>query len=221
MAIIDDIKNKLGEIIYPRTLTKAVYETGTNKDLDELLNEKNDIVTDIVHKKKVFDVAGSYTFTAPNRATTLFVSGVGGGGGGGGGANDNGARGGETTFGSALSLTGGGGGYGHANKIGGQRGGKFASAGGTASGDVNGLGFGGGSLFAPSSLNGNGISYGGGGYSNAGGGGGGGAGVFNKEIKATAGEVFDVVIGKGGTGGSVGTDGADGMILIEWMEWSE
>lgn len=40
MAIIDDVKNKSNETIYPRTLTKAVYDIETNKNLDEILLEK-------------------------------------------------------------------------------------------------------------------------------------------------------------------------------------
>lgn len=39
MAIIDDIKNREGETVYPRTLTKAIYEKGTHKKLDEVLND--------------------------------------------------------------------------------------------------------------------------------------------------------------------------------------
>lgn len=38
MAIIDSIKNKLGEIIYPKTLTRAIYEEGTNRRLDTILS---------------------------------------------------------------------------------------------------------------------------------------------------------------------------------------
>lgn len=45
MAIIDSIKDKLGNIIYPKTLTKAIYEEGTNKRLDNILNELVDTDT--------------------------------------------------------------------------------------------------------------------------------------------------------------------------------
>lgn len=40
MAIIDDIKNRQGETVYPRTLLSAVYDGDTNKNLDEILFEK-------------------------------------------------------------------------------------------------------------------------------------------------------------------------------------
>lgn len=45
MAIIDSIKTKLGEVIYPKTLTKAVFEEGTNKRLDLILRDIIKIVS--------------------------------------------------------------------------------------------------------------------------------------------------------------------------------
>lgn len=44
--IIDSFRDKVGNLIYPKTLTKAVYEEGTNKRLDTTLEEnKTDILT--------------------------------------------------------------------------------------------------------------------------------------------------------------------------------
>ncbi len=44
--IIDSFRDKVGNLIYPKTLTKAVYEEGTNKRLDTTLEEnKTDILS--------------------------------------------------------------------------------------------------------------------------------------------------------------------------------
>ena len=54
--IIDSFRDKVGNLIYPKTLTKAVYEEGTNKRLDTTLEEnKTDILTfatDITNRLK-------------------------------------------------------------------------------------------------------------------------------------------------------------------------
>lgn len=64
MAIIDDIKNRDGETVYPRTLTKAVYEEGTNKPLTELLVN---VATPnkLGHVKVETDVEGNVVFPEP------------------------------------------------------------------------------------------------------------------------------------------------------------
>ena len=39
MAIIDSLKDKLGSIIYPKTVTKAVYDATTSERLDSIIDE--------------------------------------------------------------------------------------------------------------------------------------------------------------------------------------
>ena len=45
MAIIDSIKDKLGTIIYPKSVTQAIYDKDTNERLDDtLLDIKQDVI---------------------------------------------------------------------------------------------------------------------------------------------------------------------------------
>ena len=63
MALIKTLKNKLGEILYPRTLTSAVYaEDGTR--LDAKLNEVAYVSTDEAGKKAVVDASGNVVSVA-------------------------------------------------------------------------------------------------------------------------------------------------------------
>lgn len=62
MAKIDDIKNRLGETIYPRTLTRAIYEEGTNRSLDDLLFTKGQTLANVsddlvAHKAEIVSQA--------------------------------------------------------------------------------------------------------------------------------------------------------------------
>lgn len=64
MAIIDDLKDKSGDIIYPRTLTKAIYTEDTSERLDNILTNKVDssrVLTDVPANAKFTDTNTTYS----------------------------------------------------------------------------------------------------------------------------------------------------------------
>lgn len=74
---IDKIKDKLGNIIFPISLTKAIYKEGTSKTIDDLLNEKtNNLDLSTVAKSGDYkDIKGTPNNLPPSGAAGGCLSG--------------------------------------------------------------------------------------------------------------------------------------------------